>query len=67
MNGNMPKRKKVDNMDSSKENNSKIKRIANYITKLAKKKKAIKSLDDAFNENPVSLEVHKGRKEYYTS
>ncbi len=54
-------------MDSSKENNSKIKRIANYITKLAKKKKAIKSLDDAFNENPVSLEVHKGRKEYYTS
>ena len=45
----------------------KITEIVNKLTSKAKDKKMIKSLDDAFKSNPVSEEIHRGKKEYFSN
>lgn len=46
---------------------SKLTKIVNKLTFEAKNKKMIKSLNDAFKSNPVSEEIHRGKKEYFSN
>lgn len=52
---------KINN--TKKKNNAILK--AKELVKIAKEKKLIKPLEEAFKQNPVSEEAHKGKLAYF--
>lgn len=51
-------------MEKNKEN---ILNIVNNLTLKAKEKNVIKPVKEAFKNIPVTKEIHKGKKEYYSN